>query len=281
MLQNVHCFVRATDYLHSQIITLLPRLTTLHIRVQFLAGANTTSDKTVAALASLKHIENISFTMESECTTYSTQILRIFASSIRTLSIHGGHADWFIGDASFPGFHPFLDGNCNISRPWSFPNLRSLELRNVNREAEIYAQIPFDTPLVTLVLGFSTLLRYPTAPCLQRRRVQRLVLWVPTAWIPPRPRAEHGPYADTLDLMVPIESTEDLPLVTAFERLAEFVCSLSEETTRKVTWKMECPTPELRTKVKAELQEPAIIAILQSLATACHEKGLQWELEGP
>jgi len=281
MLQNVHYFVRATDYLLSQIITLLPRLTTLHIRVQFLARADTTSDQTVAALASLKHIEDISFTMVSECTTYSTQILRNFASSIRTLSIHGGHADWFIGDASFSESHPFLDGNCNISRPWSFPNLRSLELRNVNREAEIYAQIPFDTPLVTLALSFSTLLRYPTAPCLQRRRVQRLVLWVPIASIPPKPRAEHGPSADILDLIVPIESTEDLPLATAFGRLHGFVCSLSDETTRKVTWKMECSTPELCTKLIEELQEPSIIAILHSLAAACHEKGLQWELEGP
>jgi hypothetical protein len=162
MLQNIYHFVGAAnstapqDYLQSQIIALLPRLTTLRIRVKLVAYPDAMYDQTVAALTSLKHIEDISFTMDSERTTYSTQVLRIFASSIRTLGIIGGDTDWFIGDGSFSEFHPFLDGNRNIFRPWSFPNLRSLDLRNVNREAEIYAQIPFDTPLVTLALSFNT-----------------------------------------------------------------------------------------------------------------------------
>jgi len=78
MLQNIHHFVGAAnlttpqDHLLSQIITLLPRLTTLHIRVKLLVYPDARYDQTVTALASLKHIENISFAMESECTTYST-----------------------------------------------------------------------------------------------------------------------------------------------------------------------------------------------------------------
>jgi len=285
MLQNVYHFVGAVnsttlqDYLQSQIIALLPRLTTLRIQVKLITYPDAMCDQTVAALASLKHVEDISFKVDTESTTYSTHVLRMFASSIRTLGITGGDTNWFTGGGSFPGSHPFLDGNRNIFRPWSFPNLQNLDLRNTNKEAEIYAQIPLDTPLVTLALSFNTFLRFPTVSSLPQRRVRRLILWAFIAWIPTRPRFEYGPSADIIDIMVPIESTEDLR--TAFESLAEFVCSLSLNTTRKVIWKLECSTPEIREKVKRELQKSSVIAIFQSLTAACHEQRLQWELEGP
>ena len=289
MLQNSYYLVRAPystapqDHIQSQIITLLPRLSTLRIYVKLLAyryAVQTMYNETVSALTSLKHIEDISFTINSERTTYSTQVLRVFASSIRHLRINGGDTNWSIGDLHFPEYHPLLDGNCNIVRPWSFPNLRSLELRNVSRERDIYAQIPLDTPLVTLVLSFDTVLRPPFTSPLPPRRVHRLVLWVSRLGIHSNPRFEHGLSADMLDLMVPIEPTDDPPLIRTFERLAEFTHNLSGDITRKVTWKVECSTPELRTKVKGALQEPLLIATFQSLAAACHDQGLQWELEG-
>ena len=288
MLQNIYYFVGAAnstapqDSLQSQIIALLPCLTTLRIHVTLFAYPAAMYDQTVAALASLKHIEDISFTftMDSRLTTYSTyptQVLRIFASSIRALGIIGGEPSWFIGDGFFSEFRPFLDGNRNISRPWSFPRLRYLELRNVRGEANIYAQIPFDTPLVTLALSFNTLFLSP----LPRRRVQRLVLWVSMTQMPPSPHFEPGPSADILDLRVPIGSTMDFPLVTGFSRVVQYVSSLLGETSRKVTWKVECSIPKFHTKVKEELQEPSVIAIFDHLAAACHKQQLVWEMEGP
>jgi hypothetical protein len=285
-LQNTFHFAGAAnstalqDHLQSQIIGLLPRLTTLRIRVKLLAYPDAMYDQTVAALASLEHVKDISFTVDSECSTstYSTQILHIFAPSIRTLCIDSGDTDWLTSNGSFSGF---LDGNCNIFRPWSFPNLQSLDLRNFRREEEIYAQIPFDTPLVTLVLSFNTLLASPTTLSLPPRRVQRLVLWVSTAWMPPRPRLRHGLSSNILDLRIPIESTRDLPLTMTFMRLGAFVVSLSGETVQRVTWKIECSTPELCAKVKGELQQHSIVVLFELLAAACHDRRLQWELEGP
>lgn len=292
MLQNFYYTVGAAnsaasqDYLQSQIITLLPRLTTLHILVkhfiQHFAYQNAMSKQTVTALTSLKHISDISFTVKSERTTYSTQILRLFASSIRNLRLSGMDTHWwFIGDGPFSEFQPFLDGSSNIFRPWSFPNLQSLDLRHATRELEVYAQIPLDTPLVTLALNFNTVLGTRAPPLLPRRRVHRLVLWVYVPWIVPNPRFDHGISADILDLMLRVESTDGLPLLRTFERLAEMADNLAGGITRKVTWKVECSTLELRTKAKEELQEPSAITIFQSSAAAHHDRGLQWELEGP
>lgn len=291
MLQNFYYTVGAAnstasqDYLQSQIITLLPRLTTLHILVKHyikhFAHQNVMYSQTVTALTSLKHISDISFTIISERSTHSTQILRLFASSIRNLRLSGMDADWFIGDGPFSDFHPFLDGNSNIFRPWSFPNLQSLELRHIRRDLEIYAQIPLDTPLVTLSLNFNTVLGTRAPPPLPRRRVHRLVLWVFVPWIVPNPRFDHGISADILELMIHVESTDDLPLLRTFERLAEMADNLAGEITRKVTWKVECSTPELCTMVKEEFQEPSALAIFQSSCAAYYDRGLQWELEGP
>ena len=286
-LQNIYHFVGAAnsttlqDYFQSQIIALLPRLTALRIQVQLVAYFDAVYDQTLAALASLKYIEDISFTVHTDRTSYSTQVLRMFAPSIRTLGIIGGDSGWFIGDGSVSEPHPFLDGNREIFRPWSFPNLRYLDLRNAYNAAEIYAQTSFDMSLVTLVLRFDTFLRFSAMPSLPQRRVQRLVLWGFVAGIYPRPHFEHGPSASNIDFMVSIWSTTDPPLITTFEHLAEIFCSLSRKTTRKVTWKLECSTPELRTQMKRELQKPSVIAILQSLVATCQEERPQWELEGP
>ena len=286
-MQNIYHFVGAAnsttlqDYFQSQIIYLLPRLTTLRIQVQLVSYLDAVYDQTLAALTSLKYIEDISFTVHTDRTTYSTQVLRLFATSIRTLDIIGGDADWFTGDGSGSESHPFLDGNREAFQPWSFPNLRHLDLRNAYKAAEIYAQISFDMSLVTLVLRFDTFLRFSTAPSLPRRRVQRLVLWGYVARISPRPHFEYGLSADNIDFVVSIWSSTDPPLNTTFEHLAEIFCSLSRETTRKVTWKLECPTPELRTQMKRELQKPSVTAILQSLVATCQGERPQWELEEP
>jgi hypothetical protein len=280
-LQNIYHFVKAAnstklqDYFQSQIIALLPRLTTLRIQVQLVAYFDAMYDQTLTALASLKHIEDISFTVHTDRTTYSIRVLRMFASSIRTLSIIGGDSDWFIGNGSLSGSHPFLD---EIIRPWSFPNLRYLDLKNAHRAAEIYAQISFDMSLATLVLRFDTLLELPVVS--SQQRVQRLVLWGFIAGISPRPHFEYGPSADSIDFMVHIRSTTDPPLTTTFGHLAEIFCSLSRETTRKVTWKLDS-TPELRTQVKRELQEHSVVSIFQSLVAARQGEQPQWELEGP
>lgn len=283
-LQNIYHFVGAAnsttlqDYFQSQIIALLPRLTALRIQVQLVAYHDAMYDQTLAALSSLQYIKDISFKVHTDRTTYSTQVLRMFASSIRTLDIIGGDSDWFIGDGSVSKSHPFLDGN---PKTWSFPNLRYLDLRNAYKASEIYAQISFDMSLVTLVLRFDTFLGLSTVLSLPQRRVQRLVLWGFVARTSPKPHFEYGPSADNIDFVVSIWSTTDPPLVTTFEHLAEIFCSLSRETTRKVTWKLECSTPELRTQMKIELQKPSVAAILQSLVATCQGERPQWELEEP
>ena len=282
-LQNIYHFVGAAnsttlqDYFQSQIIALLPRLTTLRIQVQLLDLLDAVYDQTLAALSSLQYIKDISFKVHTDRTTYSTQVLRMFASSIRTLDIIGGDANWFIGHGSVSESHPFLDRN---RKTWSFPNLRYLDLRNSYKAAEIYAQIS-DMSLVTLVLSFDAFMELPTVPSLPQRHVQRLVLWGFVARISQKPHFENGPSADNIDFVVSIRSTMDPPLVTTFEHLAEIFCSLSRETTRKVTWKLECSTPELRTQMKRELQMPSVTAILQSLVATCQGERPQWELEEP
>lgn len=237
-------------------------------------------DQTLAALAQLKHIEDISFTVQTDCTTYSTQVLRMFASSIRTLSITGD-SDSFIGDWSLSESHYFLDGIRVIFQPWSFPNLRYLDLRYAHMAAEIYDHISSDTSLVTLVLRSDIFLRFRAIPSRPQRRVQRLVLWGSGAGISRRPHFRYALSANNIDFIVHIWSTTEPPLVSTFEHLAEIFCSLSRETTRKVTWKLEISTPELRAHVEEELQKPSVIAIFQSLSAAGQEEQPQWELEWP